>query len=489
MPQSPFPRIVLAVAGALALRIGTAAPASVRPHPDSLPPQRSEAYTEGYSDGFRDGFEAGRRAARKDSPQFGDAALRGEDSRRTESSGPEPRASSGAACRPDGEIGRLDGSRDGSRDGRFIHGLGGEFRSEYVFPSNPFLAGDNAAARPVDLALSGHLRYAFRFRPGSVGDRIYGGAYQGVGIALYGFGNRAEVGVPAAVYLYQGARIARLAPRLSLDYEWNLGLSYGWKRYDEVSNPKNGMTGSALNALVNIDLLLDWQVRRNVHLTAGVALTHFSNGNTKFPNAGLNALGLRAGVHYDFLSRAGERPSGEVCPAFPRHVSYDLTLFGAWRRRGIEIEGKQYAVPESYPVVGISFAPMYNVGYKFRAGIALDGVYDGSTNVVVADQIVGMGEQADILIEKPGIDRQIALGISARAEFVMPHFSVGIGLGGNVLHKGGELATSYQMLTLKLAVTRSSYLHIGYSLRDFHLPNFLMLGVGYRFNNRYPQQR
>ena len=99
MPQSPFPRIVLAVAGALALRIGTAAPASVRPHPDSLPPQRSEAYTEGYSDGFRDGFEAGRRAARKDSPQFGDAALRGEDSRRTESSGPEPRAPGGKGVR------------------------------------------------------------------------------------------------------------------------------------------------------------------------------------------------------------------------------------------------------------------------------------------------------------------------------------------------------------------------------------------------------
>ena len=45
------------------------------------------------------------------------------------------------------------------------------------------------------------------------------------------------------------------------------------------------------------------------------------------------------------------------------------------------------------------------------------------------------------------------------------------------------------MLTLKVAVTRSSYVHIGYSLRDFHMPNFLMLGVGYRFNNKYPRHR
>ena len=42
---------------------------------------------------------------------------------------------------------------------------------------------------------------------------------------------------------------------------------------------------------------------------------------------------------------------------------------------------------------------------------------------------------------------------------------------------------------LKVAVSRSSYVHIGYSLRDFHMPNFLMLGVGYRFNNKYPRLR
>ena len=71
----------------------------------------------------------------------------------------------------------------------------------------------------------------------------------------------------------------------------------------------------------------------------------------------------------------------------------------------------------------------------------------------------------------------------------MPYFNIGIGLGVNVLHKGGDLKSFYQMLTLKVAVTHSSYVHIGYSLRDFHMPNYLMLGVGYRFNNKYPRHR
>lgn len=435
--------------------------------PNTLTPKHAGSYTEGYRDGYSAGFDAGYRAARSNAQNGAPEVPEGSSPGNTVLSGPEKEP----------------------RSPRFVHSLGAEFRPEYIFASNPFLAGDNLAARPIDLSLSGHLRYAFRYRPGSSADRIYGGAYQGVGVACYDFGNRRELGSPVAVYLFQGARLARLAPRLSLDYEWNLGLSFGWKPYDETDNPKNVMTGSRLNALVNIDLLLDWQPHRNVHLTAGVALTHFSNGNTKFPNAGLNSLGLRAGVTYDFNHRDEKSPAQEVCPAFERHMSYDLTLFGSWRRRGIEIDGGQYAVADAFPVVGISFAPMYNFGYKFRAGISLDGVFDGSTNVVLADQIVGMGDSPEIIVDKPGFDRQIALGLSARAEFVMPHFSVGIGLGGNVLHKGGELNAFYQMLTLKLAMTRSSYLHIGYSLRDFHLPNFLMLGVGYRFNNRYPAQR
>jgi len=80
----------------------------------------------------------------------------------------------------------------------------------------------------------------------------------------------------------------------------------------------------------------------------------------------------------------------------------------------------------------------------------------------------------------------MALGLSARGEFAMPYFTVGIGLGTNVLHGGGDLKSFYQVLALKIDVTRNSYLHIGYNLREFHEPNYLMLGIGYRFNNKRP---
>lgn len=372
---------------------------------------------------------------------------------------------------------------------RFIHRLGIEARPQYVFPTNPFLQGENERWKPIQSSFAAHLKYSFKFRPNTCADRIYGGAYQGFGLAVTTFGDRKQLGDPVTFYVFQGARIARFNPRLSLNYEWNFGLSAGWKPYDNDYNSYNGAVGSRVNAYLNAGIYLNWSLSRYFDFIIGGDFTHFSNGNTKFPNAGLNAVGLRAGLTYNFGRKSSEMAPRTVCPAFPRHFSYDLTFFGSWRRKGIEVGDKQYAAPDAYTVLGFNFASMYNFGYKFRAGVSLDGVYDGSANVAIADQIVEMGSSADLTVEKPGVDRQLALGVSARAEFVMPYFNIGVGLGTNFLHKGGDLKAFYQMLTLKVAVTRSSYVHIGYSLRDFHMPNFLMLGVGYRFNNKYPRHR
>ena len=88
----------------------------------------------------------------------------------------------------------------------------------------------------------------------------------------------------------------------------------------------------------------------------------------------------------------------------------------------------------------------------------------------------------------PGIQHQLALGLSGRAEYVMPFFTIGVGLGTNVLGRG-DLRGLYQVFALKIDVTRSSFLHIGYNLQNFQTPNYLMLGLGFRFNNKYPKVR
>ena len=74
--------------------------------------------------------------------------------------------------------------------------------------------------------------------------------------------------------------------------------------------------------------------------------------------------------------------------------------------------------------------------------------------------------------------------MSGRAEYVMPFFTIDLGLGANVLAGHSDLRAFYQILALKMNLTHNTFLHIGYSLKNFHTPNHLMLGFGFHFHNK-----
>ncbi len=371
--------------------------------------------------------------------------------------------------------------------GRFVHHLGLELRPGYILPNVPFYSGFNNQRKPIRNALSGHIKYAFRFPNGSLGDRIYAHTYQGIGVSFYNFGNRRELGNPKTVYFFQRSNITQLSLNTALDYEWNFGLSTGWKPHHFVHNPYNIAIGSKANAYLNAGLYVRWRLTPHTDLATGLDFTHFSNGNTNFPNAGLNMLGLKMGILYDFKKRESVTKHTKIPDSlrtsYPKHINYDLVLFGSWRRKGVDVMGQPVASPHQYPVLGMYFGPMYNISYRFRAGISLDAVYDGSANVYTKNYFSATMEEKFF---KPSLDKQLAVGLSARAEYIMPIFTIGVGLGGNIMHKGGDLRGTYQTFALKIATTKNSFLHIGYNLKDFHEPNYLMLGLGYRFKNKAP---
>ncbi|MBK1438629.1 acyloxyacyl hydrolase [Parapedobacter sp. ISTM3] len=369
--------------------------------------------------------------------------------------------------------------------GRFDHQVAVTFRPALVMPSVSFFDGANQRRLPIKRSWSAHMNYSFGFPRGSLGSRVFSGTYQGIGVAYFDFGNRLELGSPVAAYMFQRSRIMRINSRVSLDYEWNFGLSAGWQPYHPMTNPNNIIVGSEVNAYLNAGLHIRWKPLRRWAVMGGIDATHFSNGNTEFPNAGLNTLGVKMGVLYDFSPPEpddADQIYDRERPGFPKHVSYDLVVFGSWKRTGVDFLGTQVASPYKYAVIGAYFAPMYNFGYRFRAGVSLDAIYDGSANVYTADYIAG----TDQVFFTPDRDRQMALGTSIRGEYVMPIFTISLGLGANVFHKGGDLRGTYQAIALKVRATRSLFLHIGHNLKDFREPNYLMLGLGYRFANRTP---
>ena len=263
---------------------------------------------------------------------------------------------------------------------KLIHRLGLDVRPSYVTPTNDFFDGDNMHQQRIRQALSVHLKYAFQFDKNSSLGRLYPHAYQGIGVSYNTFFCPSELGNPIAVYAFQGSRIAQLSPRLSFDYEWNFGASFGWKKYDRTYNPQNEVIGSKINAYINLGFFLNWQLNSQWSLTAGMDFTHYSNGNTHYPNSGVNPIGGRVGIVRTFGDGA-TTVQGFKSLSIKPYISYDLVVYGATRKRGF-VDGYDVClVPGSFGIVGLNFNPMYNFNKYFRAGVSVDAQYDESANI------------------------------------------------------------------------------------------------------------
>lgn len=350
--------------------------------------------------------------------------------------------------------------------------IGFELRPSWVIPTNEFLKSKPNGHHENSASISPNIRYSFKYSPSSRQGRLYPTVYQGVGLSYTAFMPDATLGHPVNLYIFQGARLASFTSRLSLDYEWNFGVSAGWKKYDSETNPRNGAIGSNVNALINLGIVLSYRLNNRWIIRAGVEGTHFSDGNTALPNAGVNSCGARLGLAYVFSG--SNQVYDVVDEKFERHWSYDLTVYGAARQRMFENK----IVPGHFGIVGLNFAPMYGFNRYLRAGVSADFQYDESANL--EDNFAGYDDERP-LFYKQAFKERFSAGLSVHAELTMPIFSINVGIGRNIIASGKDTEIWYQSLALKAYVFKNSYLQIGYQLKDFHLPNNLMLGFGYSF--------
>ena len=57
---------------------------------------------------------------------------------------------------------------------------------------------------------------------------------------------------------------------------------------------------------------------------------------------------------------------------------------------------------------GFNFTPMYNLNYKLRLGVSLDGTFDGGANLYTDGDVYGSVDKSDIV--RPPLGDQFALG-------------------------------------------------------------------------------
>ncbi len=362
----------------------------------------------------------------------------------------------------------------GRRDS-LCHRLSVELRPAYNIVSHYAMRVDG---RPLNSALSLHARYAFSFSPQSRLGQLYPTVYQGVGVAAYTFLAHETTGTPMAAYIMQGAKIADFGNKLSLGYEWNLGLSWGWHPNDAMS--------SRCNVTINVALPLVWRVAPHWELSLIPDYTHFSNGDTSFSNSGANLFGLRLGATYLFdaghtkadAKRYIKPPEEFEGRNFAQRMSYDVIIYGGWRADRFLEGGEIYIINKALPVFGLNFQPQYHLNRHFALGLSLDVQADTTLNLYGG---VKDDENRVVNYSRPPLWQQLEVGISARGEIQAPIFTIGVGLGVNMLDTGYDSSLLYATFSLKAFVTKRLFLYFGYRFNSTQYTHNLMYGLGLRF--------
>ena len=346
-----------------------------------------------------------------------------------------------------------------------------------IIPTNSFLkdySGNEVIVAP-------DVRAGFSFSPKSRYGQLYPNVRQGIGVSVNNILPHSTLGCPTNVYLYQRVKITGDGWAW-IEGEWNFGMSAGWKKYDPASEIVNNAIGSRVNAMLGVGLSIVCRATDRWGLKATVNAVHYSNGNTRLPNSGVNTVGVTIGAQYYFDPQA-DKPAPLPDVKFKRGFSYDVTAYGATRRRiGLDSADEPTVLKGSFGVAGLNFAAMYDLNRYFRAGLSADFQYDESANLAAYRVDDTYGD--DLRFYRPPFVEGFAAGLSLRAELTLPIFSVNVGLGRNIFAKGPDTRIFYQTLALKAYVWQGAFLQVGYQLCDFHLPNNLMLGLGYTFGKK-----
>jgi len=331
-------------------------------------------------------------------------------------------------------------------DSTLVHRVEADVVPSGILQTNSFLREGGTSGEPMRTSITLRLKYT-QMQGGQPSEV---GAYHGIGIGCF-FINE-QLGNPLTAYMVQGAPLVNLSRTVSLNYELNLGFSFGWKAYDGENNQNNHVLGSRTNCYIGGDVYLRFRLGRHWDANIGYGYAHFSNANLKMPNEGMHTMGGRMSVAY-YFNRDSQEPRASLltAPSVPKGRRWvtDLVVYGGAKKKSMEN-------PKTYGVGGFSVSPMYRLNEAFAIGPSLDGVYDNS------------------------VEDALSLGSQLRAELTMPVFRASGGVGYYYL---GGLKCFYETLAFKIDVTRHLFLNIGYCLYNYNYTNNLMLGIGYRFGS------
>jgi len=247
----------------------------------------------------------------------------------------------------------------------------------YIVPTNPFGINTDGAGDPIHWAPNLTIEVGRRTDGTSAWHELYNAPSYGFGFSIVQFPNRVANGRPLEAYTFFSWPFARLTDKLQVMTDFGMGLSWRWERRDEETNKYEDVLGSNLNARINWGFYTRYLPTPRVAFITGIEYAHRSNGALVQPDYGINVIGPKVAVQYNF---APESPIRHVVVPPPFQPTWDVLVGGSG--------GVKSVVEQTDPLVRGNFGAFNATGsvqrHFYRYGKIAGGAdvtYDGSTGV------------------------------------------------------------------------------------------------------------
>jgi hypothetical protein len=347
------------------------------------------------------------------------------------------------------------------------------------------LVGENDLPPDINQVMGGNIEVGWQTAGRNVYDRIMGYPAFGFGFLTYGYPQTGTLGKPNAFYMFLNSPIKRW-DRWAFNWILRLGMSYNWEPSDAVFNTGHLALGSFRNLYIAGGFEGQYLFGERSSIAAGFKFSHFSNGQSSLPNAGMNLLTPHVSYKYDL--------NGGARPAYARNkpgefddksMEYYFTI-GSGIRQVFFTKAGSALVPQvgvSYPVYNLSVAAQYHYTWAGKFGGGLDFIYWGAYD---PDYTVDQGGIVKA-VEHPFADH-LQLGVFVSYEFVLANFSIYAQPGYRIIRKEYKNMPPdfYQHLALKYHVND---LILGVAIRavNFGQAEYIEWNIGYRFRKKIKQ--
>jgi len=300
----------------------------------------------------------------------------------------------------------------------------------------------------------------------------------GIGVTKFFFQPTINLfGNPFATYVFFNEPIVQFKES-KIAYDFDVGLSYGWKPYDSLSNPEQTVIGSSLNFVFMLSLQYEFKISNRWDGIIGANLNHMSNGRIVSPNRGVNLYAVNVSLRYRLKpARPKNYRRGDLSFSPPPNIHNDIAPFKSMvefygvASAGVATTFKDKDNHIYYLVSSLALDVAKHYSYSGKFGVGLDLFYDSSLKEDYSSAYPS-GNIPSHLFYWPGVHLS--------HEYMVHRWTLVTQTGIN-LKVPGDKGLWYGRVGLRYDLSKAIFVRATVRLYQKVYSDFVEWGVGYAF--------